>query len=130
MARPKLFTVYALAVAGLGLGLVVITTLVQAPADLHSDRGVDVISWGIILLLLTFLSSVSPMKTRYGVSMTVGLDPLLGALLRLPPWALMWVAALGTVDERIPGRQVTGTRSLFSRGMLAIIYYVPTPSAL
>ena len=126
MARPKLFTVYALAVAGLGLGLVVITTLVQAPADLHSDRGVDVISWGIILLLLTFLSSVSPMKTRYGVSMTVGLAPLFGALLTLPPWALMWVAALGTVDERIPGRQITWTRFLFSRGMFAIIYGLPS----
>ncbi len=125
MARPRLLTVYALTVALVGLGLAILTTLLQAAGDLHSAMD-DVVSRGVILLLLTFLSSVSPMKTRYGASLTVGLAPLFGALLILPPWAVMWVAALGTMDERIPGKSIPWTRFLFSRGMFALVYGIPS----
>ncbi len=125
MARPRLYTVYALGIAAAGLLLSAVTTLRQAPGDLHSDPA-DVVSRAVILLLLTFLSSISPMKTRYGASLTVGLAPLFGALLILPPWAVMWVAALGTVDERIPGRKITWTRFVFTRGMLALVYGLPS----
>jgi putative nucleotidyltransferase with HDIG domain len=125
MARPRLYNVYAITVALVGLGLAVLTTVIQAPHDVRSWNA-DVISRGIILLLLTFLSSVSPMKARYGASLTVGLAPLFGALLILPPWAVMWVAVLGTMDERIPGRQITWKRFLFSRGMFAVVYGIPS----
>ncbi len=124
MARPRLFTVYALTVALVGLGLAVVTTALQAPHDLHSFRD-DIVTRGLILLILTFLSSFAPMKTRYGASLTVGLAPLFGALLTLPPWAVMWVAALGTMDERIPGRTIPWNRFLFSRGMFALVYGLP-----
>jgi len=125
MARPRIYNVYALTVASIGLGLAVVTTVIQAPHDIHAWNA-DVISRGIILLLLTFLSSVSPMKARYGASLTVGLAPLFGALLILPPWAVMWVAVLGTMDERIPGRQISWKRFLFSRGMFAVVYGIPS----
>src|SRR6266849_4309177 len=68
MARPRLFTVYALTVALVGLGLAVVTTVLQAPHDLHSFRD-DIVTRGLILLILTFLSSFAPMKTRYGASL-------------------------------------------------------------
>src|SRR6266852_2877457 len=125
MARPRLFTVYALTVALVGLGLAVVTTALQAPHDLHSFRA-DIVTRGLILLILPFLSSFAPMKTRYGASLTVGLAPLFGALLTLPPWAVMWVAALGTMDERIPGKTIPWNRFLFSRGMFALVYGLPS----
>ncbi|HVS06568.1 MAG TPA: MFS transporter [Candidatus Dormibacteraeota bacterium] len=58
--------------------------------------------------------------------MTVGLAPLFGALLALPPWAVMLVAAIGTLDERIPGRTVSWTRFAFSRGMFSFVYGIPS----
>src|SRR5919204_264866 len=125
MARPRLYTIYALTVAGLGLGLAVLTTVLEVPHDVHSWTD-DVVSRALILLVLTFLSSLSPMKTRYGASLTVGLAPLFGALLILPPWAVMWVAALGTMDERVPGKQIAWKRFLFSRGMFALVYGIPS----
>src|SRR5260370_41419084 len=125
MARPRLFTIYALTVALVGMGLAVVTTVLQAPPDLHSFRD-DIVTRGLILLILTFLSSFAPMKTRYGASLTVGLAPLFGALLTLPPWAVMWVAALGTMDEPIPGKTIPWNRFLFSRGMFALVYALPS----
>lgn len=125
MARPRLYTAYSLTVAIVGIGLAVLTTLVQAPHDVRSWTD-DVVSRGLILLALTFLSSLSPMKTRSGASVTVGLAPLFGALLVLPPWAMMWVAALGTMDERLPGKRIPWSRFLFSRGMFALVYGLPS----
>lgn len=127
MGRPRQFTVYALTVALVGLGLTVLTTVLQAPRDVHSLHD-DVVSRGLILLILTFLSSFAPMKTRFGASLTVGLAPLFGALLTLPPWAVMWVAALGTMDERVPGKTIPWIRFLFSRGMFALVYGIPSLS--
>src|SRR6266852_7305442 len=125
MARHPFYSVYSLAVAVIGLGLAILTTVLQAPHDVHVWTD-DVVSRGVILLVLTFLSSLSPMKTRYGASLTVGLAPLFGALLILPPWAVMWVAALGTMDERIPGKTIPWNRFLFSRGMFALVYCLPS----
>src|SRR5919201_4162471 len=112
MPRLKLSAFYVWLVAALGLGLLVFTTVVDAPRDLVP--GSPVVINGFILLALTFLSSVSPMETRHGTLLTVGLAPLFGVLILLPPWAVMWVAAVGTVDERMPGRKVPWDRFLFS----------------
>lgn len=126
MPRPKPVTLYALAVGVAGVGLLLATTAVQAPHDLNSPAAGELISKAVILLSLTFLSSIAPLKTRHGAVLTVGLAPLFGALLALPPWALMWVAAIGTLDERIPGRSVSWTRFLFSRGMFSFVYGIPS----
>src|SRR6266702_310711 len=98
MPRPKPVTLYALAVGVSGVALLLITTAIQAPQDLGSARAGQLVSRAVILLALTFLSSIAPLRTRHGAVLTVGLAPLFGALLALPPWALMWVAALGTLD--------------------------------
>lgn len=126
MSRPKPATVFALSVGSIGIGLWLITTLVQAPHDLQSPFNVELVTRLVILLVLTFLSSIAPLKTRHGAALTVGLAPLFGAMLLLPPWALMWVAVLGTVDERIPGRTVTWTRFIFARGMFGLVYGLPS----
>lgn len=125
MARPRLFTVYSLAVAVAGLGLALLLTLLQATHQVHSWRD-DVVIRAAILLVLTFLSSLSPMKTRTGANVTVGMAPLFGALLILPTWAVMWVAAIGTMDERIPGRRISWRTFLFARGMFALVYGIPS----
>src|ERR1700694_1713871 len=126
MPGPKRSTVYLLTVGILGLSLLVGTALIQAPHDLRSKGAADVIWDLVILLLLTFLSSIAPLKPRHGAALTVGLAPLFGALLLLPPWALMCVAAFGTVDERVPGRTVSWPRFIFPRGMFAFVYGMPS----
>src|SRR6202022_2079744 len=79
-----------------------------------------------ILLVLTVLSSVSPVRTKVGSIVTVGLAPLFGAFLLLPPWAVMTVAALGTLDQRVPGRQIPWGRFLMNRGMYVFQYGIPS----
>ncbi len=126
MPGPKRASVYLLTVGIAGLTLLVGTALIQAPHDLSSKNASDLVWDLIVLLVLTFLSSIAPLKTRHGAALTVGLAPLFGALLLLPPWALMCVAAFGTIDERIPGRSVSWSRFIFPRGMFAFVYGIPS----
>lgn len=100
--------------------------MVQAPNDLAGPGSTDLLTRLSILVVLTFLSSIAPLKTRHGAVLTVGLAPIFGALILLPPWALMLVAALGTLDERLPGRTVPWSRFLFSRGMFTLVYGIPS----
>ncbi len=125
MTRQKLARLYVWLTATLGIGLWLVTTIVQAPGDIQPNPGNVLISAGI-LLILTFLSSISPMETRSGSVVTVGLAPLFGAFIVLPPWALMAVAALGTIDERLPGRRIPWSRFIFNRGMFVLMYGVPS----
>src|ERR1700694_5203319 len=124
MNRAKLSTVYIRAVAVVGIALWLACTVIQAPGDLKNHGGL--VSHLVILLILTVLSSVSPVQTRAGATVTVGLAPLFGAFLLLPPWAVMTVAALGTIDERVPGHGVPWDRFFFNRGMHAIQYGLPS----
>ena len=126
MPGPKRASVYLLTVGIAGLTLLVGTALIQAPHDLSSKNASDLVWDLVVLLVLTFLSSIAPLKTRHGAALTVGLAPLFGALLLLPPWALMCVAAFGTIDERIPGRSVSWSRFIFPRGMFAFVYGIPS----
>jgi putative nucleotidyltransferase with HDIG domain len=125
MARPRLFNVYTVSVAVAGLGFAVLLTVLQAPHELHSWKD-DVLARAAILLVLTFLSSVSRVNTRTGATVNVGMAPMFGALLLLPPWAVAWVAAIATADERIPGKQIPWRTFFFSRGMFALVYGIPS----
>jgi putative nucleotidyltransferase with HDIG domain len=125
MNRQRLATPYIWAVAFAGCVLWVATTILQAPGDLKSGGSGLLIHLGI-LLVLTFLSSVSPVQTKVGSIVTVGLAPLFGAFILLPPWAVMTVAALGTVDQRRPGRDIPLDRFLMNRGMYVIQYGIPS----
>ncbi len=125
MHRQTIAGAYIWSTAVVGLSLALVTTAIQAPGDLsHSGR--DILANSGILVLLTFLSSISPVRTKLGATVTVGLAPMFGAFLTLPPWAVMWVAALGTVDERLPGRAIPWNRFLFNRGMSVIQYGLPS----
>jgi hypothetical protein len=124
MTRKKPATAYTWAVVAIGFSLLVATAAVQAPGDLAKGAaglGVN----AAILLVLVFLSSVSPMQTRIGTVVSVGLAPLFGAVLVLPAWAVMVVAALGTIDERMPGVRIPWDRFLFNRGMFVLSYGLP-----
>jgi putative nucleotidyltransferase with HDIG domain len=86
----------------------------------------DVLENTAILLVLTLLSAFSPIETRQGV-LTVSLAPLCGAVaLQLPVWAVMTIAALGTIDRRIPGRDLPWNLFFFNRGMWIIACGVPS----
>jgi putative nucleotidyltransferase with HDIG domain len=90
----------------------------QPNADVLENTG--------ILLLLTILSGFSPIETRQGV-LTVTLAPLCGAVaLQLDPWAVMTIAAIGTIDRRVPGREIPWNLFGFNRGMWIIACGVPS----
>jgi len=125
MSRQKLASSYIWAVAVTGCTLWLSAVFLQAPGDLRA-RELDIVVDSLILLVLTFLSSVSPVRTPLGSIVTVGLAPLFGAFMILPPWAVMSVAALGTIDERLPGRRIAWSRFFFNRGMYALMYGVPS----
>ena len=125
MNRQRIARLYIWAVAVAGCTLWLVTTVLQAPGDVRT-RGSGVLIDLAILLILTVLSSLSPVRTKVGSIVTVGLAPLFGAFLLLPPWAVMTVAALGTLDQRMPGRGIPWDRFLFNRGMYAIQYGVPS----
>jgi putative nucleotidyltransferase with HDIG domain len=103
----------------LWLGAIVAEHPWQQPnADVLENTG--------ILLLLTILSGFSPIETRQGV-LTVTLAPLCGAVaLQLDPWAVMTIAAIGTIDRRVPGREIPWNLFAFNRGMWIIACGVPS----
>src|SRR6202171_1467634 len=90
------------------------------------QANVDVLENTGVLLLLTILSGFSPIETRQGV-LTVTLAPLCGAVaLQLDPWAVMTIAAIGTIDRRVPGREIPWNLFAFNRGMWIIACGVPS----
>jgi putative nucleotidyltransferase with HDIG domain len=128
MRRSWLATRYIWAVAVGGVALWIWTLVHAAPWD----NGEGLLTGStyqelLILLVLTTLSTLSPIETRGGGTLTVTLAPLFGAVaLPLPPWAVMTAAALGTIDLRVPGRQIPWDRFAFNRGMWILAFGVPS----
>src|SRR2546421_12819898 len=104
MARHRPASIFACSVGLAGLGLLVTTTLAQAPHDLKCSGSTHLLTRLAILLVLTFLSSLAPLRTRHGAVLTVGLAHLFSSLLLLPPWSLMLVATFGSFDALDSGR--------------------------
>lgn len=114
---------YLSAVTTLGLALWLGAILAEHP---WQQPSADVLENTAILLLLTILSGFSPIETRQGV-LTVTLAPLCGAVaLQLDPWAVMTIAAIGTIDRRVPGREIPWNLFAFNRGMWIIACGVPS----
>ena len=114
---------YLSAVTTLGFALWLGAIFAQHP---WQQPSADVFENTAILLVLTLLSAFSPIETRQGV-LTVSLAPLCGAVaLQLPVWAVMTIAASGTLDRRIPGRDIPWNLFLFNRGMWIIACGVPS----
>ena len=114
---------YLATVTTLGLALW-FGSIVLARPWLHVNA--DILENTGILLALTILSAFSPIETKQGV-LTVSLAPLCGAVaLQLDPWAVMTVAALGTIDRRVPGREIPWGLFLFNRGMWIVACGVPS----
>jgi len=115
---------YAWAVGALGLVFWAFSVQQAAPWSHASPH--DLATTGI-LLVLTVLSAFSPIPTRGGGTLTVTLAPLFGAVaVPLPAWAVMTVAAVGTIDSRIPGKQVAWPIFAFNRGMYILAAGIPS----
>ena len=124
MNRQRIASIYSLGIAAVGIGLWLASMGLAAPWKGPLD-GQSVLLNGAILLVLTFMSSISPIPTRVGSTVTVSMAPLFGSVLLLPPWAAMTVAVFGTLDLRLPGRDIPWDRFLFNRGMWALVCGVP-----
>src|ERR1700736_6091264 len=128
MRRSWLGTRYIWVVALGGLSLWVGTVVKAAPWH----AGASFLTGStyqelFVLLALTTLSALSPIETRGGGSLSVTLAPLFGAVaVPLPPWAVMTIAALGTIDLRVPGKQIPWDRFVFNRGMFILAYGIPS----
>jgi len=124
MTRSRIASLYLYGVAAGGILLWVTTTAGRFAGPASADLNATLIN-AAILLVLTLLSSVSPVQTRVGSTLTVSVAPLFGAILLLPPWAAISVAVLGTLDTRVPGRDIPWSRLLFNRGMYALTCGLP-----
>jgi putative nucleotidyltransferase with HDIG domain len=114
---------YLATVTTLGLALW-FGSIALARPWVHLDA--DILENTGILLALTVLSAFAPIETKQGV-LTVSLAPLCGAVaLQLDPWAVMTIAALGTIDRRVPGREIPWGLFLFNRGMWILACGVPS----
>jgi len=102
----------------------VLTIQQEAP---WANSGSHELTTTVILVILSLLSAFSPIPTRGGGTLTVTLAPLFGAVaVPLSPWAVMTVAAIGTIDSRIPGRQISWGRFLMNRGMYIFAAGMPS----
>jgi putative nucleotidyltransferase with HDIG domain len=102
----------------------VLTIQQEAP---WASSGSHELTTTVILVILSLLSAFSPIPTRGGGTLTVTLAPLFGAVaVPLSPWAVMTVAAIGTIDSRIPGRQISWGRFLMNRGMYIFAAGMPS----
>ncbi len=114
---------YPWAVGALGLAVWAATVQQAAP---WSHMGTYELRTAAILIVLTALSAFSPIPTRGGGTLTVTLAPLFGAVaVPLAPWAVMSIAAIGTIDSRVPGRQVSWPIFAFNRGMYILAAGLP-----
>src|SRR5437868_9527666 len=123
MRRNWPASLYLAAVALIGLALWVGAIATEQPWHTASGSALENTA---ILLVLTILSGFSPIETNQGV-LTVTLAPLCGAVaLQLDPWAVMTIAALGTIDRRLPGREIPWGLFLFNRGMWILACGLPS----
>src|SRR5207247_5324055 len=126
MSGSSLASRYAWGLGTVGLACWVLTIQQEAP---WANSNAHELSTTVILVILSLLSAFSPIPTRGGGTLTVTLAPLFGAVaVPLPPWAGMTVAAIGTIDSRLPGRQISWRRFLMNRGMY--IFAAAPPSRL
>src|SRR2546427_5465960 len=115
---------YAWGVGTIGLAFWVLTIQQEAPW-VHADG--HELTTTAILVVLSLLSAFSPIPTRGGGTLTVTLAPLFGAVaVPLSPWAVMTVAAIGTIDSRIPGKQIGWDRFIVNRGMYIFAAGIPS----
>ena len=123
MRRNWPASLYLATVTTLGLALW-FGSIALARPWVHLDA--DVLENTGILLALTVLSGFAPIETKQGV-LSVSLAPLCGAVaLQLDPWAVMTIAALGTIDRRLPGREIPWGLFLFNRGMWILACGLPS----
>jgi putative nucleotidyltransferase with HDIG domain len=136
MQGTWLATRYAWAVGALGGAIWIASLVIASPWISPGSLQPSLLENTAILLLLTLLSAFSPIETRGGGVLTTTLAPLFGAVaLPLPPWAVMTVASLGTIDSRLPvrtvdpkasGRQIAWENFAFNRGMYILCAGVPS----
>src|SRR2546430_1819678 len=124
MSSSSLASRYAWGLGTIGLAFWGLTIQQEGP---WANSNTHELTTTVILVILSLLSAFSPIPTRGGGTLTVTLAPLFGAVaVPLPPWAVMTVAAIGTIDSRIPGRQISWGRFLMNRGMYIFAAGLPS----
>ena len=124
MSSSSLASRYAWGLGTIGLAFWGLTIQQEGP---WANSNTHELTTTVILVILSLLSAFSPIPTRGGGTLTVTLAPLFGAVaVPLPPWAVVTVAASGTIGSRIPGRQISWGRFLMNRGMYIFAAGLPS----
>lgn len=124
MTESRLARSYLIAVPV--VGLLFLAILVWNDRALLSDVGsgdrlgeVQLLGF---LIGFALVASISPIVTTSGLTLSVGLAPLFAAVLVLHPGLAAIVGLLGSMDTRVPGRDIPWNRFFFNRGMSALMY--------
>src|SRR5258708_29886081 len=78
----------------------------------------------VFLTVFAIFASVAPLPITTGVVVSVSLPPLFAGVIILHPGLAALAAVVGTIDGRVPGRQIPWNRFFFNRAMFAIVYGV------
>ncbi|HXA41962.1 MAG TPA: MFS transporter [Candidatus Solibacter sp.] len=125
MATPRPARIYLSAVTIVGVALAVALFVFDPhPLGAATAGPVDDLNLWIFLTLFAAFASIAPVPLASGLTVSVSLPPLFAAVVTLHPGLAALAAVVGTLDTRIPGRQIPWDRFLFNRGMFAIVYGV------
>src|SRR5258708_4187379 len=78
----------------------------------------------LFLTIFAIFASVAPLPITSGDVVSGSLPPLVAPVIIRPPGLAALAAVVGTIDSRVPGRQIPWSRFLFNRAMFAIVYGV------
>ncbi|HCG02948.1 MAG TPA: hypothetical protein DEV93_20690 [Chloroflexi bacterium] len=125
MATPRPARVYLTAVTVAGFAFAAALFLLDPhPLGVSANGQLSDIQLWIFLTVFAALASIAPVPLASGLTVSVSLPPLFAAVVTLHPGLAAFAAIIGTLDTRIPGRQIPWDRFLFNRGMFAVVYGV------
>jgi HD-GYP domain-containing protein (c-di-GMP phosphodiesterase class II)/MFS family permease len=124
LAVGTLSPIARLYVAGttvIGLAFTLFLLWINRAEVTASSGGVSNLVLALFFTVFALVASQAPLRTSYGIHLSVNLAPLFAAILTLPPGLAALTAMIGTVNQ-FPGRDYPLYRFLFNRGMFALVY--------
>ncbi len=117
--------VYLSVVTFVGFALIATLFLLDStPLGHVSDGQLSDLQIWVFLTVFALFASVAPVPIASGLVVSVSLPPLFSAAVLLHPGLAAAAGMVGTLDPRVPGRDIQWGSFLFNRGMFALVYGV------
>jgi|GEM_PF-335899 len=110
--------IYNICIGILGIALLILELKGVIPGypGLGSIKGSFLFVEAGILLALSIFASMSPIRTPVGGMLTASLSIMLANALALPTPTAMLVSGIGTINQRVPGKDISWDAFFFNRG--------------